>query len=291
VKQIGIIFFLFVVLNKTIYINSTEFKTNIYDQYNNQVSFHYSMLNTTLYANNSKIFLNTTQAQSKNPDYVIYLNKNNSKNSINDGYIIDFSEYTSIINPKHLKFSYNILSNNPTSITSEGCDIRLTNYTQQLLQQNNSYLSNVSDPLFFRINANNTIKVNDQSFYMDSQNRTNFAGSNFFFFNEIDLFMDWDTQTIVMLFNKVLIDSTLSLSDLTFGFYHDGLQANVTKPSKVLVYNFTPNTTCVIKNLALCEDFCDLQSQNIYYNLTSGANRFYFSKYLFIVLFYSLSLF
>ncbi len=83
------------------------------------------------------------------------------KYTINDGLYLDFSE--TVANPKHLQFKY-FINNVVNADQYEGCNIRLTNYTIDQLQLENSR-TNGSDPLFFRIQENSTITLNYILYY------------------------------------------------------------------------------------------------------------------------------
>jgi hypothetical protein len=116
----------------------------------------------------------------------------------------------------------------------------------------NSFRTNFSDPIFFRVKSNRSIAINDKTFYLTKDYYNVNSG-----FVDIDIFLDWSMQTIMLLYDKMYIDYMLSASDQITNFYHNELTVNETMPNKVLIYNLFPNTSCIVKNLQLCEEYCD----------------------------------
>ena len=138
--------------------------------------------------------------------------------------------------------------------------MRLTNSTLEDLSNNTNRNSN-SDPLFFRIRTNNSIVLNDKYFYYTNFTQNNYDSN----FKNIDLFLDWKTNKIFALFERKVIDNTLSYSEMLTDFYHKDLNANFTNANKIILYNFHPNTDCTFRNLEVCVDFCDEGNKNIFY--------------------------
>jgi hypothetical protein len=203
---------------------------------------------------------------SSNNDYYMAVKKNHLNYSLNDAFFLDFGAHQKIENPRHLQFSFYIGEvNDPDNF--EGCNLRLTNFTLESLL-NNSLRTNYSDPLLFRIRNNQSICINDQSYFL------NFTSYNFKSptgFNLVDLFLNWETNSILFLYNKLMLDMYSGQDELFTSFFHINLMQNYTKPSKVLFYNLYPNTSCYIKNLVLCEDFCDEESRLLYMNYTNDG--------------------
>jgi hypothetical protein len=148
------------------------------------------------------------------------------------------------------RFSFSI-DNVGDRVYFETCNLRLTNATTDNIISN-YYRTNYSDPIFFRVKNNNSITINDKSFYLAHDNYNINNG-----FIDINIFLDWDSKTALLLYNNTYIDYMLSLGDHITQFYHNSLNINETMPNKVLLYNLYPNTSCVVKNLELCEDYCD----------------------------------
>lgn len=128
----------------------------------------------------------------------------------------------------------------------------MTNATFDNLKKND-YRTLNSDPLFFRIRTNNSIILNDKYFYFTNFTENNYDSN----FKTIDLFLDWNKNKIFTLFKRKILDNTLTYSEMLTDFYHKNLNENVTNANKMVLYNFHPNTSCVIRNLEVCEDFCD----------------------------------
>ena len=154
---------------------------------------------------------------------------------------------------------------------SEQCNLRLTNSSLTELR-NNSYRTFTSDPLFFRIRTNNSIVLNDKYFYFTNFTENNYDSN----FKSVDLFLDWETNKILSLFERKPIDNTLTYEDSLTDFYHKNLNLNYTNADKIILYNFHPDTNCVFRNLEVCEDFCD---KSIYF--CSYLIKFNFTFFLF----------
>lgn len=112
--------------------------------------------------------------------------------------------------------------------------------------------------MFFRIRTNNSIVLNDKYFYFTNFTENNYDSN----FKNIDFFLNWDKNKILALFERKIIDNTLSYTEMQTDFYHKNLNFNYTHANKIILYNFHPNTSCVFRNLEVCEDFCD---ESIYY--------------------------
>jgi hypothetical protein len=96
--------------------------------------------------------------------------------------------------------------------------------------------------------------INDKYFYF-----TNFTENNYDSeYKEIDIFLNWHTHKIFVLFKSKIIDNTLNYDEMLTDFYHKNLHQNTTNPNKLILYNFYPNVHCELKNLEVCEDFCDI---------------------------------
>lgn len=254
--------------------NSNENRNDLRSLLTDSSSINYYLLNTSNYDQleiftyyNRNISINNITNVTNPNEHIIVINKNSSNYSINDGIFIDYKN--KLQNPKHLKFSYFINYTSDKIFDEdndkyEACNLRLTNYTiNQLL--NSTYKTNHSDPLFFRIRSNTSLTINDKSFYLDKE-KYNFKRLDF---TNIDLILNWEDQNILLFYNSELVDDTLSIHNLMTDFYHIDLEKNKTNPNSIILYNFYPNTLCYIKNLQICEDFCDEETKSKYRNKTS----------------------
>lgn len=159
------------------------------------------------------------------------------------------------------RFSFKIEKENP-NVYAEQCNLRLTNYTIEQLR-NSSHKTFNSDPVFFRIRTNNSIVLNDKYFYFTNFSQNNYDST----YKNIDIFLDWDGNKIFMLYEKNILDNMLPFNDMFTDFYHKNLGKNYTNPNKVILYNFHPNTSCTIRNLQICQDYCDAGKVLICFNL------------------------
>jgi hypothetical protein len=220
--------------------------------------------------------------------FFIYLSKGNSNYSINDGYMLEFNQFEGekkIMSPKHLRFSFIINLFNYTILTKsfELCNIRLTNSTLKQLQSSSNITlkTSNSDPLFFRIRTNQSVTINDQSYYLANSTYNYNSG-----LIHIDAFLNWNDSTVLVLYNKNVIDQRLSVEDHWVNFYHNDLDKSNTIPNKIIIYNFFPNSSCLIKNIELCEDFCDEDSRQLFLNVTHNKSSYLNSldTFLFILI-------
>ena len=218
-------------------------------------------MNPNLYNNISVNIYNSTS--------YINISKNELNYTINDGLYIDYENIT-FNTPKHVQFFF--LINNTYTNNYEGCNLRLTNMSIEELIKND-FKTNYSDPVFLRIRDNNSLSINDKTFYLDN-NRYNFNNN----FIKIDLILNWDDQSVCVLYNNTLIDSYSSYTELATGFFHIDLSNNFTNPNKFIIYNFYPSTECMFRDLLLCEDFCDRETMGIYRNLTSNTEYLHFNN-------------
>ena len=129
--------------------------------------------------------------------------------------------------------------------------MRLTNITLENLY-NNSFKTNNSDIIFFRVKNNNSVSLNENTFYL-SDDRYNYDSG----FIDIDIFLDWKTMKSILAYNNDIVDSKLNNDELNTAFYHINLSKNQTFPNRIIIYNLYPDTECVIKNLMICEEICD----------------------------------
>lgn len=263
-------------------LTPTEFSFS-HDKFSKNFTFMYYFLNSEYYdyiitKNSTKISeisdmqqlqqlnkLELTNSYSNN-DYYLAVKKNHLNYSLNDAFFFDFGQHQKILNPKHLQFGFYIGEvKDPDNF--EGCNLRLTNFTLESLL-NNSLRTNYSDPLLFRIRNNQSISINDQSYFL---NFTSYNYNSPIGFSLVDLFFNWETNSILFLHNKNMLDMNTGEDNLFTSFFHINLMQNYTKPSKVLFYNLQPNTSCYLKNLVLCEDFCDEESRMLYMNYTNDG--------------------
>ena len=192
------------------------------------------------------------------------LSKNSIDYSINDGYILEFNN---VSRPMHFSFSYlisNVISN---STTFEGCDIRLTSTNKDTLLENEYKTMISTDIIFFRIRHHDKINLNDLPLYIDyNTSNYNMSGK----YNTVDLFLDWKKKKVTLFLNQrgewniaSLEKSNDKKHEITASFYHEDLPKDII-PNKVILYNFSPNSTCSIKNIRLCDNFCTISDMKIY---------------------------
>lgn len=192
------------------------------------------------------------------------LSKNNIDYSINDGYIVEFNN---VSRPMHFSFSYlisNVISN---STTFEGCDIRLTATDKDTLLENEYRTMTSTDIVFFRIKHHNKINLNDLPLYIDyNTSNYNMSGK----YKTVDLFLDWKKKKVTLFLNQRGEWNIASLEKrndkkhkITTSFYHEDLPKDII-PNKVILYNFSPNSTCSINNIRLCDNFCSISDMKIY---------------------------
>ena len=197
--------------------------------------------------------------------------------TINDGYFLIFNN----TKPKQLSFSF-LIQNEVNIPLFEACDIRLTSISLNKLKKQNYSTKSKSDIAFFRIKHKNKVYLNDKPIYI-GYNKSNFNQSNF---TDVDIYFDWDLSKAYLFLNHKGIWNVTSdnkndskIIDTTVDFYHEDIDKNVSV-NKVIMYNFIANTTCVIKDLKLCDDFCDNNYKMEYDLYKSGmfltVNKFYY---------------
>ena len=96
--------------------------------------------------------------------------------------------------------------------------------------------------------------------------------------------MDWNLKTVFVLYNKASIDAEMKFDELITFFYHENLCLNETRPNKFIIYNFSPDSTCIINDLILCENFCDESIKRIYINYSSS--KYYYASFFIFYLFF-----
>lgn len=214
------------------------------------------------------------------------IKKNQFNYSINDGFIIDFGKMKE---PSQLSFSYLIDNHNNTEYF-EGCDIRLTAITKDELKENNYKTGIENDVIFFRIRHPDKINFNDLPIYID-HNHSNFNMNGIY--NNIDIYINWEKKKAHLFLNNrgrwniASSDHTDDVPNkITADFYHENIP-DPTKVTKVLIYNFSPNSQCKIKNIKLCHDFCSVVYRKTYISYMSSkhiVNKIYKILLIFIIL-------
>ena len=280
------------ILNKFI---SIFFFCYIYCHYN------YNFINKTNYE--------TLEYNSNNLEFILYKNDKNEI-SINDGFYIKFNN---ISRPKHLSFSFKlpyqyvspylianlrflIGNTNYESSASdfEGCDLRLTSINYDNLISNNFKTKN-SDLIFFRIIHFNKINLNDLPIYIPQTinifNETSYIkdNKNNETYIQIDIILNWKKKKAILFLNKQYIWNIASLDKTKkdkypvkteTDFYHENFSGDM---NKIILYNFKKNTYCQIKNLNLCEDFCNEEISNLY-KFHISSNTVIFNYILLIII-------
>ena len=94
--------------------------------------------------------------------------------------------------------------------------------------------------------------------------------TNYNTWNDIDIILDWTQTKVFILYNNNSINPANHFNDFSTYFYHESLSMGVTKPSKIILYNFSANSSCLIRNLSLCEEFCDIATQNSFKYLSTS---------------------
>ena len=251
----------------------------------------------------------TLEYNSNNYEFILYKNEKNEI-SINDGFYIEFSNIT---HPKHLSFSFKLpykyvspylLANldfligntNYESSASdfEGCDLRLTSINYDNLISNN-YKTKNSDLIFFRIIHFNKINLNDLPIYIPQTinifNETSYIkdNKNNEAYIQIDIILNWKNKKVILFLNKQYVWNIASLDrtkkdkypvKTETDFYHEDFSGDM---NKIILYNFKKNTYCQIKNLKLCEEFCDEEISNLYKSYIS-SNTVIFNYILLIII-------
>ena len=223
-----------------------------------------------------------------NDEFILIKNKSNN-NIPNDGFFIDFNQ--TFNQPKHLSFLYSIpnFENYDDSFIYlsfyEGCDVRLTTTSESEILKNNYKTNDNSDVIFFRIRLPHKINFNELPVYIP-QVKNNYKMNEEYY--KIDILMDWKKSKGVLLFNEQYIwdvansqgkKDKFNVKTKTY-FYHNSINSS---DFHVILYNFKPNTTCYIKNLKLCENFCDSKIESIYQKY---LNEFYVKYNILFILFY-----
>lgn len=210
------------------------------------------------------------------------LSKNDINYSINDGYMLEFNN---ISRPMHFSFSYLIPNDISNTTTFEGCDIRLTATDKDILLENEYRTMLSRDIIFFRIRHYNKINLNDLPLYLD-YNTSNFNMSGMY--NTVDLFLNWKKKKVTLFLNQRGVWNVASLEKknakkhkITASFYHEDLPKDII-PNKVILYNFSPNSTCSIKNIRLCDNFCTISDMKIYKQYMNSS--FISINYIIIIL-------
>jgi len=288
IKTILNIFIIFIINSvvKTDQISVANYTFKAQSFSSNLIKFNYYKINENFYdvmkiSNDLSFdsYMSSSLTVNKE-DYFIYLSKANSKYTLNDGLYIDLEKHIGNDLPRHLQFSYYI-NNNNTKDYYEGCNFRLTNMTLNDLV-NNTFRTNNSDTIFFRVRQNNSFTLNDQSYFL------NFTTYNFnyeFGFNQMDLFLDWENLRVYFLHNQIIPDTTLDSSQLSTDFYHTNLNGSISTTNKMIFYNFNPNTNCVFKNFKVCKDFCDQESSVLYSTLVNNGATLILFKLVYIIIF------
>jgi hypothetical protein len=279
------IFFIISSIIKNDQISIANYTFNGQSFSSNLIKFNYYKINENLYNVmniSDDLSFDSYMSNSlvvKKEDYFIYLSKSNSNYTLNDGIYVDLEKHIGNNLPRHLQFSYYI-NNNNTKDYYEGCNFRLTNMTLNDLV-NNTFRTNNSDTIFFRVRQNNSFALNDQSYFL---NFTTYNYNYEYGFNEMDLFLDWDNLRVYFLHNKIQPDTTLDSTQMYTDFYHSNLNGSISTTNKVIFYNFNPNTNCVFKNFKVCKDFCDEESSLLYSILVNNASTLNIFKLIYILI-------
>ena len=205
-------------------------------------------------------------------DDVFFLIKNKSHLNIpNDGFIISFNK-TFYNKPKHLSFLYtipnfeNYSGGNVDFSYYEGCDIRLTTSSKSDIIENNFKTKDNSDVVFFRIRLPNKMNFNVLPVYLPLLKNNYLMNKEYF---KVDIILDWKNEKGILLFNNSYVWNVANVEGkkdkfnvkTKTNFYHNIINID---DFHVILYNFKSNSTCYIKKLQLCEDFCDSKVEEVY---------------------------
>lgn len=216
-------------------------------------------------------------------EHIFTLTKNESSTySLNDGFFIELNN--SISKPKQLHFSYKVNNKSNINTTSfEGCNLRLTSMNYEELIEK-KYLTNNSDIIFFRVRYDDRISFNDIHIYLNTT-QSNFGirtkdRNNDEYINA-DIFIKWEDKKVYFFLEglgkwNVAAENgkedKIKMREFS-DFYHEELPND--KPfNKIILYNFSPNSSCSIKDIKICgNEFCGEKYKEEY-------NKYLSSKYL-----------
>ena len=224
--------------------------------------FSYEIINETNY---EKLEYNEINAV-----FIIKKNKSNL-NIPNDGFIFSFNKIFKN-KPKHLSFLYSIpnfqnyYGEYLVFSYYEGCDIRLTTSSKKDIINNNFKTKDNSDVVFFRIRLPNKMNFNVLPVYLPFIKNNYFMNGEYF---KVDIILNWKKGKGVLLFNDSYVWNVANDQGkkdkhnvkTKTNFYHNSIKND---DFHIILYNFKANSTCYIKNLQLCEDFCDSKVEEVY---------------------------